>query len=259
MKPTGAMKRHTLLRRVIVPQEKGCREKMQEEPAGGIEQCIKDPFTTPLQREVVSRILQNPAVSVSDRQQLAEYLMILQNMGEKDQLTGLYNGRRFYADLDIAIHREERHHEGLSLLLVDLDHLKKINDTFGRLEAGDAVLERLGEYLCQNLRQADDAAYRLHEDEFAVIATRAPLAIGKMIGERIRQDVERDAHTLYRGFTVSIGVASYSDCHKEELLGHVDYALGRAKETRNTVFAYRHSGIVGSLSKYAAVDTIAAK
>lgn len=166
---------------------------------------------------------------------LGKYLRFV----ERDLLTGLYNERRFDADIDRAVASAARHDDDLSLLLVDLDNLKRINDGHGRITAGDAALKALASYFPHCLLRPDDTAYRLHGDEYAVIAERTPLEGGIIIAERIRRMAEASSRIYFGGFTVSIGVANGNGYNnKQDLIHRADIALGLAKARRNSVVAY---------------------
>ena len=158
----------------------------------------------------------------------------LDEAGLTDPLTGLGNRRRFQERLAHECARAARYAEPLSLLLVDLDGLKQINDTSGH-RAGDAMLRRVADVIQDGLRQVDLGA-RWGGDEFAVLAPRTATEEALALAERIRADVER----LTSGATVSIGVTSGSEppFDPEALLRAADVALYGAKQAgRNRVVA----------------------
>jgi diguanylate cyclase (GGDEF)-like protein/PAS domain S-box-containing protein len=128
----------------------------------------------------------------------------------KDTLTGLYNRRYLEEMLEREIRRAVRAEQSLGILMLDLDHFKAFNDTYGH-EAGDAVLRAAGSFLVNSVR-AEDIVCRFGGEEFVVILPTANLASAHSRAERIRSKL-RDLTVLHQGqslgmITVSIGVAS---------------------------------------------------
>lgn len=156
-----------------------------------------------------------------------------------DELTGLPNRRRFFEAGEMEIARTNRYGRPLSVLIVDIDHFKWINDTFGHL-AGDRVLKSLGEALRPALRDGDLLA-RLGGEEFGVLLPETSLRPALKAAERLRQRAA-EMEVGYEGqvitITVSIGVTSVEggEVGLDMLLGASDDALYRAKESgRNCV------------------------
>ena len=165
---------------------------------------------------------------------------MLLELSHRDPLTGLYNRRQMMNTLENEMDRSNRTGEPLSLILVDCDDFKKINDTYGH-QAGDEVLMKLGETFKRHLRHYDAVA-RLGGDEFALIlpATDIPEAVG--IAGRIRQEVEQmtvDADLADLQVTISLGVARHPQIQvqiPDDLIRAADYALYNAKrQGRNQV------------------------
>jgi diguanylate cyclase (GGDEF)-like protein len=158
-------------------------------------------------------------------------------MAAKDQLTGLWNRRTFDQRLKESAAHQERHEGTFSLLLIDIDHFKRINDRYGHM-AGDEVLRRFGEVLRERLRQNDVAA-RWGGEEFAVLADMASLENGQLLAEQIRQAVATTDFPGADHVTVSIGVAEYFPGESEDdLLQRADQVLYEAKRRgRNCVVA----------------------
>ena len=164
----------------------------------------------------------------------------LREMAATDFLTGLANRRHFLARLDQELARVHRH-EGqcASVLMLDSDHFKQVNDTFGHA-TGDKVLRHLAVLMQNELRKIDTAG-RVGGEEFAVILPGADLPAAEIFAERLRKKVagtpmvqEDRAIPL----TVSIGVAGMnaSDASADDALVRADRALYRAKECgRNRV------------------------
>jgi diguanylate cyclase (GGDEF)-like protein len=155
----------------------------------------------------------------------------------RDQLTGLWNRRAFDQRLQEVLAHLDRHDGTFSLLLLDLDHFKHINDQYGHV-VGDEVLRRFADVLHERLRQNDIDA-RWGGEEFVVLADGARLEAAYALAEHIRTAVENTAFTGPSRVTVSIGVAEYRpDETGDSLLARADDALYEAKRTgRNCVVA----------------------
>ena len=149
-----------------------------------------------------------------------------------DGLTGLYNRRYFEDQIERELARARRNETPLSVLMLDLDGLKTINDGFGH-HAGDAFLKELGRIIQANTRASDIAA-RLGGDEFIILAPDTDSSDACIIGERIQSQVEQcrpNIDGLEVATTVSIGVASYPThaCNVTALLQRADDAVYSAK------------------------------
>jgi diguanylate cyclase (GGDEF)-like protein len=155
----------------------------------------------------------------------------------KDQLTGLWNRRTFDHRLDEAVAHRRRHIGTFSLLLIDMDHFKNINDHYGHI-IGDEVLKRFAEVLHERLRQNDVDA-RWGGEEFAVLADGANLERAFVLAEQIREAVENSNFDGIPRLTVSVGLAEYQSGESgAQLLNRADSALYEAKRAgRNRVVA----------------------
>ncbi len=157
----------------------------------------------------------------------------------RDGLTKIFNKKYFLDRLESEFAFAVRHRAPLSLIMFDIDHFKKINDSHGHL-AGDYALTALARVVSEAIRQEDVFA-RYGGEEFAVICRGIDLPGAVAFGERMRKQVETHAF-VYEGanlkVTVSIGVASVNERMKEpvELVGDADDALYQAKrQGRNRV------------------------
>ncbi|KQQ18592.1 Diguanylate cyclase [Methylorubrum extorquens] len=159
-----------------------------------------------------------------------------------DALTGLPNRRLFHQRLEQALAAAERGGTSVTLLLVDLDTLRDVNDIHGH-DAGDAVLREVASRLVEGLRASDTVA-RLGGDEFALLLTE-PLRLehaakhAEVLLERLRQPLVYRGHRLT--CTASIGLAAYPDHHRNpyDLLKDADIALYRAKaQGRNSAVVF---------------------
>lgn len=153
-----------------------------------------------------------------------------------DPLTGVYNRRYLDDHLAAEFAFAARHGTALSLLLIDADHFKRVNDTWGHA-AGDAALRTLAGHLQRSVRSEDMIA-RFGGEEFAVLARETSATGALAVAERIRKSVERTPVQLEAGKTVSLtvsigvvhmgGTRAYLSAHA--LLEAADEALYRAKE-----------------------------
>ena len=158
----------------------------------------------------------------------------------RDPLTRLFNKRYFLDRLDSELKFARRHETSLSLLMLDLDHFKAINDTHGHL-AGDAVLIKLAEVLTKAVRNEDVVA-RFGGEEIAIVLRAIPLDPALHLADRLRKLVEQTV-TPFGGLelraTASIGAAGYPTTRAEtieQLIEAADKALYRAKDLgRNRV------------------------
>jgi diguanylate cyclase (GGDEF)-like protein/PAS domain S-box-containing protein len=157
----------------------------------------------------------------------------LRAQSTKDPLTGLYNRRYLQEMLDREIRRAIRSEQHLGILILDLDHFKNFNDTYGH-EAGDAVLRETASFLIRSIR-VEDFVCRYGGEEFVVVLPTADLRAAEARAERIRAKL-RDLVVMHEGrslgvITVSVGVAALPDhgMSEKELLQAADAALYRAK------------------------------
>jgi diguanylate cyclase (GGDEF)-like protein len=157
-----------------------------------------------------------------------------------DGLTDLYDHRYFVLRLDDEIERAKRYKRSLSLLMMDIDHFKRYNDTFGHL-AGDDVLIGLAKIFKKSSRRVDTVA-RYGGEEFVITLPETKREGAALLGERIRKQVEKMEFEKGGGVTVSIGVGSFDGSNmsftKEDLIKMADDALYKAKRNgRNRVEA----------------------
>lgn len=170
----------------------------------------------------------------------------LKEFAERDALTGLYNRRVFDDRMQVEEAHFLRYRRPTALLILDVDHFKRINDTYGH-EAGDAVLKALGGLLRAAVRGSDLVA-RLGGEEFVVLLPETPLAGALEIAQRLRQQVEAMVVEWQgRGIPVriSVGVAACPECASSPatLLQAADAALYASKEAgRNRVTAAPYVG-----------------
>lgn len=157
------------------------------------------------------------------------------NAANTDPLTQLYNKRYFIDILEKEFSFSRRTGIPLSLLMLDVDFFKKINDTHGHV-AGDKVLKTFGHILCQQLR-LENVACRFGGEEFGIILRGADGQTALQVGERLRKLVEAQQIVFKNKvihFTVSIGLATFDGKNyktSEELLQRADDLLYKAKQS----------------------------
>jgi diguanylate cyclase (GGDEF)-like protein len=167
----------------------------------------------------------------------------LERLANQDGLTGLPNRRSFFARLEIEFHRSRRFGNSLALLMLDIDHFKNFNDSYGH-QVGDEALRAVGAALAGGIRSYDCAG-RYGGEEFICFLPETVPADALVVAERLRQRVSAarvavvgsDGVADDVGMTVSIGIATWPDCPAEradDLVAAADRALYQAKaEGRN--------------------------
>lgn len=177
-----------------------------------------------------------------------EYHKQIHRLLSHDDLTGLLSSRSFFSELRRESARARADGRKFCVLMMDVDHFKLVNDTYGHL-TGSKTLEEIGYCIMQNLRSGDVAS-RFGGEEFAAFLLDATLAQALVAAERIRSEIEATAFSVIRQgrpsekhqITISIGVAAFPDDSHDviELVEMADSALYRAKrEGRNRICAYR--------------------
>ena len=165
----------------------------------------------------------------------------LLDQSTKDPLTGMANRGAILADLQSRFDLSRRHGRSLSVVMCDLDHFKRINDTHGH-GAGDLVLSAFGELLCQNLR-GTDLAGRIGGEEFLLVLPETEMEGAMFLAERIRAALAKTPQAIGETLvpvTCSLGVAERIGMDREAgmLLARADGALYLAKSSgRNRVQA----------------------
>lgn len=182
----------------------------------------------PYQKELLSILGTQGSMAIANAKAHAE----IEKMATTDGLTGLFNHRRFQERLSEEFKRLERFSEPLSLLLIDIDYFKKVNDTYGH-PAGDKILQGVADILRNTIRDIDIAA-RYGGEEFAAILLNTETTGAKNMAERLRKTT---AETVFKvdgkplNITISIGIANTlgPSGGKEDLIEKADQALYHAK------------------------------
>ena len=179
-----------------------------------------------------------------------EYQRQIHRLLAHDELTGLLTSKSFFSELRRESARAEAEELPFCVLMMDIDHFKKVNDTHGHL-VGSQTLEEVGAIITRALR-AGDVAARFGGEEFAAFLLKADCAQGLVAAERVRTSIEAHVFSAVRRgasgetgetlrLTISIGVAAYPDDARDpiQLIELADTALYRAKNMgRNRVVAY---------------------
>jgi diguanylate cyclase (GGDEF)-like protein len=162
----------------------------------------------------------------------------VEHRARTDFLTGLPNHRFFQSTLTAELTRAQRHNHPLSLLIIDLDFLKEVNDRFGH-PSGDLVIRTVAETIRSTCREIDFAA-RYGGEEFTVILPETPLAGAIQVADRIRERIAAEQFPRIGSVTASVGVSNYpvNALSKEDLIRIADQALYVAKNGGRDRVAY---------------------
>jgi diguanylate cyclase (GGDEF)-like protein len=174
---------------------------------------------------------------------------LLEKLANQDTLTGLYNRRQLSDILKQEVERSRRYSTDLSVIMLDLDHFKRVNDTFGH-DFGDYVIKEFAARILSCIRQSD-IAFRFGGEEFIVLLPQTNLDGAVATAEKIRrrcaeQSFQNASHTI--AMTVSIGVSSClakPPQNHEDMICQADQALYAAKEEgRNRAIVYNHEVMI---------------
>lgn len=160
----------------------------------------------------------------------------IEKLSNCDILTGIANRRKFEAEIDIKAGQCRRHGETFSIILLDIDHFKEINDTYGH-QTGDAVLVEIAQLINENLRNTDLVA-RWGGEEFIILCHNSDISSALQLADKIRIGIAKHKFTFVQRVTASFGVASYkNDENLTSLFKRADEYLYKAKNSgRNRVF-----------------------
>ena len=213
------------------------------ELAQALEVCASDYLNCPISRDELAARLRIQLRRWRYIQRLRESLRQSVTFSMIDPLTGLYNRRYLFTHGRAMVEEAAQRGRALSVLVMDLDYFKKVNDTWGH-DAGDAVLQETAKRLSKQVRKLD-VVCRIGGEEFAVLLSGSDGRMARMVAERLRcaiaskpfkiptEEGEKDLH-----ITISIGLASFENRNDtlEVLLKRADDALYQAKQQgRNRV------------------------
>jgi len=196
-------------------------------------------FFTTYEAEILEVLGNQVSVAIDN----ARMYQQVEAMAVTDGLTQLYNHRKFQEILDSEFRRAQRYNTFLSILLIDIDRFKSINDTKGH-PVGDEVLKKIAGLIRRFIRETDFPC-RYGGEEFVLVLPNTSTKEAVTIAERIRKSVEKSTFILNNkeelNITISIGIASYpaDTKEKQELVDKADKALYFAKESgRNQTQTY---------------------
>ncbi len=212
---------------------------VKDEVIGTFTVAAKRPAAFPSdRREMLGVIANQVAISMQN----ARMYEVVEEQATTDGLTELVNHRTFQERFSAMLGRADRRSFAVSLLLTDIDHFKKVNDTHGH-PTGDEVLRRVAVILKASARKIDIVA-RYGGEEFAIVLEGTDRAGALQLAERIRQEVAQQSFTSPQGafqVTLSIGVAGYPEDarDKTEIIARADQSLYAAKHGgRNRTVCY---------------------
>lgn len=186
----------------------------------------------PYKMNETSNTLIGLSTDITELQLLKEELRV---QAITDYLTGAYNRRHFVKECVNEFKRAKRHGLSLSIMILDIDWFKTINDSFGHIE-GDKVLIAISK-MCMNLKRSEDVFARIGGEEFAFLLPHTNLEEAKEFALRIqkfnKENVIECEATKHRDITFSMGISSlqYEDSEYEEILSRADTALYSAKNS----------------------------
>ena len=177
----------------------------------------------------INRVIRERSL-INERDRMIERL---KKLSLRDPLTELYNSRHFYAELDDEILRSDRYLHPLSIIFIDIDNFKGINDTYGHM-IGDQALLLIAQKMQTSLR-AQDTAYRFAGDEFTIILPETTAENARFVADRIKAEMEKQNLVIHdkeiAKITLSMGIAEYQRNEKKEQFVHrADVTMYEAKK-----------------------------
>jgi diguanylate cyclase (GGDEF)-like protein len=199
---------------------------------------VRSSKLAPVLSDSTVRFFEVMASTAANALRNAQLFEEVEHRARTDFLTGLPNHRFFQATLTVELGRAQRHNHPLSLLMIDLDFLKEVNDRFGH-PSGDMVIRSVAETIRGSCREIDFAA-RYGGEEFTVILPETPLAGAIQVGDRIRERIAAEHIPRIGNITASVGVSNYpvNALSKEDLIRIADQALYVAKNGGRDRVAY---------------------
>ena len=199
---------------------------------------VRSAKLSPILSDAAARFFEVMASTAANALRNAQLFEEVEHRARTDFLTGLPNHRFFQATLSVELGRAQRHNHALSLLIIDLDFLKEVNDRFGH-PSGDLVIRSVAETIRSTCREIDFAA-RYGGEEFTVILPETPLAGAIQVADRIRERIAAEHFPRIGTVTASVGVSNYpvNALSKEDLIRVADQALYVAKNGGRDRVAY---------------------
>ncbi|WP_455206944.1 GGDEF domain-containing protein [Kaarinaea lacus] len=152
----------------------------------------------------------------------------ISRIADEDSLTGLYNRRKINELIQHEIERSQRYNKSFSVIIMDIDHFKRVNDHYGHL-AGDELLKMFAGIMLANIRHTDEVG-RWGGEEFVVLCPETNMTGALSLANKIRQRIESTTFDTYGKQTASFGIACYKEKDTiDSIIGHADEALYLAK------------------------------
>lgn len=168
-------------------------------------------------------------------EQMHSSFSLLYEIATKDEKTGLYNNKFFETELDKELEKAQRGYQKLSLMIIDIDFFKKVNDTYGHVKADD-ILTRLASVLYETTRLSDIVA-RFGGEEFVLLLPETSLPKAKKLASRLKNKIHKDRILKKFKITVSGGITEYrKKDSKKAFKTRTDKALYQAKNTGRDKF-----------------------
>ena len=224
---------------ILVVVSDGDRRKLTQ----ALEMGVNDYLTRPVDKNELTARVRTQLRKKRYADRLRHNVQLSLEMAITDQLTGLHNRRYMSRHLDTLMSNARKGERPLAFVIMDIDHFKQVNDTYGH-DIGDEVLKEFAGRIAANTRGID-LACRYGGEEFVVAMPDTDIAFATTVAERLRQSIETTPVRISRApgqlkITISIGIARCEGASDtaENLLHRADQALYRAKRTgRNKVVA----------------------
>ncbi len=214
-----------------------CQIRLKKETGENIHVILKSSVCGEGEKEIFLHSLMDISEIIELQLQLERTNEALQKLSSRDHLTGAFNRRMLDIDLAEKLEEAKVREEHVSLIMLDIDHFKRINDTYGH-QVGDYILKSLVRIIHSKLR-SEDAIYRYGGEEFVIILPGAGKKNAIKVAERLRKVIENYPFTYRKeqppikiSLTCSFGVATFPEdgTTPDELIRKVDKALYKAKE-----------------------------
>jgi diguanylate cyclase (GGDEF)-like protein len=178
----------------------------------------------------------------------ARYVQRIHELTITDDITKLYNSRHLHSILDAEVYRSTRYQYEFSLIFIDLDYFKTVNDKYGHL-VGSKLLSELGQLIKGHLRLID-FGFRYGGDEFVILLPQTPKRNSINVARRLHQLIGKHVFLEQEGLniriTASLGIASFPDDaqNKEDLIRLADHAMYMVKDNHRNNIAVANQGLL---------------